>query len=175
MKVGGKDYQEPFIRHQELLRRCSAYFDQCLREKRGSPYNTANSPLELDDVGPDVFDASMMWLYTGFIPHHLIEGGKEVHPPTHAINISGSNGAAVDVRESNDVDTATWGIGLDDDDAASQTSNSQISITPQPASADKVSGDASDVEKPTPSPPVRNPAEKPEIPKETLYPCCSRP
>lgn len=44
-----------------------------------SPYKSSGSSLELEDVTPDVFDAFMMWLYTGFIPHHLVEGGKEVH------------------------------------------------------------------------------------------------
>ncbi|KAJ4338621.1 hypothetical protein N0V95_008001 [Ascochyta clinopodiicola] len=172
VKVGAKDYQEPFSCHKELLRRCSAYFDQCLNEQKASPYKSSASSLELEDVSPDVFDAFMMWLYTGFIPHHLIEGGKEIHPPTHAINM---NGGTTDHEENEDVDTTSWGINLDNDDTASQTSSGKPPSVSEPASADKVPGDASDTEKSTPSPPVRNPAEKPEIPKETLCPCCSRP
>ena len=122
MKVGAKDYQEPFSCHKELLRRCSAHFDQCLSEEKASPYKSSGPSLELEDVSPDVFDAFMMWLYTGFIPHHLIEGGKEVHPPTHAINMNGTNGTPTDQQESDDVDTASWGISLDTDDTTSQTS-----------------------------------------------------
>lgn len=175
VKVGAKDYQEPFSCHKELLRRCSTHFDQCLNEEKASPYKSFDSSLELEDVSPDVFDAFMIWLYTGFIPHHLIEGGKEVHPPTHAINMNGTNGTATGHQESDDVDTASWGISLDNDDDASQTSHDKASSVSEAASADKVSGDTSDTEKPIPSPPVRNPAEKPEIPKETLCPCCSRP
>ncbi|KAF1352937.1 hypothetical protein EJ07DRAFT_168659 [Lizonia empirigonia] len=175
VQVGPKDYQEPFSCHKELLRRCSAHFDQCLSEEKASPYKSSGTSLELEDVSPDVFDAFMMWLYTGFIPHHLIEGGKEIHPPTHAINTNGSNCISADQHESEDVDTTSWGISLDNDDIASQTSNGKEPSISEAASADKVSGETSDAEKPTPSPPVRNPAEKPEIPKETLCPCCSRP
>lgn len=175
VKVGTKDDQEPFSCHKELLRRCSTHFDQRLSENVQSPYKSAGSSLELDDVSPDVFDAFMMWLYTGFIPHHLIEGGKEVHPPTHAIDMNSVNGNAAEQQENDDVDTASWGISLDNDDAASHTSNGKAPSLSETGTADKVSGETSDAEKPTPSPPVRNPAEKPEIPKETLCPCCSRP
>jgi hypothetical protein len=45
---------------------------------------------------------------------------------------------------------------------------------PRLPTAEKVPGDA-ESEKSAPSLPARNPAEKPEIPKETLCPCCSRP
>jgi hypothetical protein len=56
----------------------------------------------------------MLWLYTGFIPHHLIEGGKEVHPPTHAIDLNkGENSTAPETTDNDDVDTASWGIQLD--------------------------------------------------------------
>lgn len=174
VKVGGSDNQEPFSCHKELLRRCSAHFDQCLSEHEPSPYKNSGSSLELEDVSPDVFDAFMMWLYTGFIPHHLIEGGKEIHPPTHAI-VNDTKSMKLDQQENDDVDTASWGISLDNDDAASQTSSGKAPSVSETASGDKIPGDTSDVEKLTSSPPVRNPAEKPEVPKETLCPCCSRP
>lgn len=164
VQVGPKDYQEPFSCHKELLRRCSAHFDQCLSEEKASPYKSSGTSLELEDVSPDVFDAFMMWLYTGFIPHHL-----------NAIHTNGSNGTSAEQHEGEDVDTTSWGISLDNDDTASQTSNGKEPSISEAASADKVSGETSDAEKPTPSPPIRNPAEKPEIPKETLCPCCSRP
>ncbi|KAF3042867.1 hypothetical protein E8E12_001093 [Didymella heteroderae] len=174
VKVGAKgEDQEPFSCHKELLRRCSPHFDQCLSDEKPSPYKSAESSLELEDVSPDVFDAFMMWLYTGFIPHHLIEGGKEVHPPTHALDMNGTNGAT-DQQESDDVDTASWGISLDIDDTASQTSAGKTASVSEAVNADKVPG-SPDAEKALPSPPVRNPAEKPELPKETLCPCCSRP
>ena len=141
-----------------------------------SPYRSCSSFLELEDVSPDVFDAFMMWLYTGFIPHHLIEGGKGVHPSTHAIGLSDANGTTADHQENDDGDTASWGISLENDDAIiSQTSNGKAPSVSETASADKIPGDTSETEKSTPSPPVRNPAEKPEIPRETLCPCCSRP
>jgi hypothetical protein len=176
VKVGGKDYPESFSCHRELLRRCSPYFNTCLEEKSDSPYEKSGTTLELDDTSPDVFDAFMLWLYTGFIPHHLIEGGKEVHPPTHAVNVNGGDSASTtEQNESDDVDTASWGIALETDDAASDTSpaNAEPAASPAP-SAEKVPGDA-EPEKVTVVPPPRNPAEKPEIPKETLCPCCSRP
>ena len=175
VKVGPKDCQEPFSCHKELLRRCSTHFDKLLKEDEESPYRSTDSSMELKDVSPDVFDAFMMWLYTGFIPHHLIEGGKEVHPPTHAIHTNDNNGLSVDLQETDDVDTASWGISLDGDDNASQISHGKAPSVSETANAEKVPGDISDNEKPIPSPPVRNPAEKPEIPKETLCPCCSRP
>lgn len=173
VKVGAKDNQEPFSCHKELLRRCSTHFEQCLQQVESSPYKSSGSSLELEDVTPDVFDAFMMWLYTGFIPHHLVEGGKEVHPPTHAIGVKGSSNAPTE--ESDDVDTASWGISLDSDDTASRTSTDKAPSSSDTASGDKVPGDTSDTEKALPSPPVRNPAEKPVLPQETLCPCCSRP
>ncbi|KAF1922877.1 uncharacterized protein M421DRAFT_426497 [Didymella exigua CBS 183.55] len=174
VKVGPKHDQESFSSHKELLRRCSTHFDQCLGEEEPSPYKGSGPSLELEDVSPDVFDAFMMWLYTGFIPHHLIEGGKEVHPPTHAIDMNGANGTTYH-PESGDVDTASWGISLENDDTASQTSDGKAPSASEVASADKVPGSPSDGDNLNPSPPVRNPAEKPELPKETLCPCCSRP
>jgi hypothetical protein len=118
----------------------------------------------------------MLWLYTGFIPHHLIEGGKEVHPPTHAINTNGGDDAnSTEQGEGDDVDTASWGIGLDDDTAAeSASTKSEPTSSPAAPSAEKVAGET-EPEKANIVPPARNPAEKPEIPKETLCPCCSRP
>lgn len=170
VKVGGKEYPESFSCHRELLRRCSAYFDRCLEEK-SSPYKNSGTTLELEDTTPDVFDSFMMWLYTSHLPHHLIEGGKEVHPPTHAMNLNGVEGATTsDQAEGDDVDTTSWGIQLDNDETATDAGADAASSPTQPT-AEKVSGDA-EIDK---APPARNPAEKPEIPKETLCPCCSRP
>ncbi|KAF2851562.1 hypothetical protein T440DRAFT_517541 [Plenodomus tracheiphilus IPT5] len=176
VKVGGKDYPESFSCHRELLKRCSSYFSQCLEQRNESPYNNSNTTLELDDTSPDVFDAFMLWLYTGFIPHHLIEGGKEVHPPTHAINLSnGDSTTSTEQPDGDDVDTASWGIALETDDTVIDTKGSgETATSPVQASAEKVPGD-SESEKAVITPPARNPAEKPEIPKETLCPCCSRP
>ncbi|RMZ71351.1 btb poz domain containing [Pyrenophora seminiperda CCB06] len=180
IKVGSKDYPETFSCHRELLRRCSPYFNTCLEEKAESPYKSSATTLELEDTNPDVFDAFMLWLYTGFIPHHLIEGGKEVHPPTHAISVHGEDSSSHhDPTDTDDVDTASWGLGLENDEASADS-------TPAPteaeggaaaASAEKapVPGDVPEPEKAVPVPPARNPAEKHEAPKETLCPCCSRP
>ena len=173
--MGGKDNPEAFSCHRELLRRCSSYFNTCLEERSGSPYKNSNTTLELDDTNPDVFDAFMLWLYTGFIPHHLIEGGKEVHPPAHSINLNGGDSTPVqDQPESEDVDTASWGIALEGDETVVDAQNSETASSPTQPTAEKVSGD-NESEKSVPLPPARNPAEKPEIPKETLCPCCSKP
>ncbi|KAH9877801.1 hypothetical protein J1614_003018 [Plenodomus biglobosus] len=176
VKVGGKDYPESFSCHRELLRRCSTYFSQCLEERTESPYKTSNTTLELDDTSPDVFDAFMLWLYTGFIPHHLIEGGKEVHPPTHAINLSNVDSTtSTEQAEGDDVDTASWGIALEaEDTAVDSQGGGDTATSPVQTSAEKVPGD-NESEKAVTAPPARNPAEKPELPKETLCPCCSRP
>jgi hypothetical protein len=177
IKVGGKEYPESFSCHRELLRRCSPYFAKCLEEKSGSPYKDSNTTLELNDTSPDVFDAFMLWLYTGFIPHHLIEGGKEVHPPTHAINVNGGDSTtSTEQTESDDVDTASWGIALEDNETTTSDApaNGEAASSPTAANAEKVSGDT-EVKEVAMVPPPRNPAEKPEIPKETLCPCCSRP
>lgn len=175
VKVGGKEYPESFSCHRELLRRCSSYFSTCLEEKSGSPYKNSSTTLELDDTSPDVFDAFMLWLYTGFIPHHLIEGGKEVHPPTHAINLSGSDSTSTqEQNESDDVDTASWGIALESDETIVDAQSGETATSATQPSAEKVPGDG-ESDKSVPLPPARNPAEKPEIPKETLCPCCSRP
>lgn len=114
-----------------------------------------------------------MWLYTGFIPHHLIEGGKEVHPPSHTIDLNKSGNAVTEQPDGDDVDTTSWGIHLDNDDTAVDAGEEQAGSPTQPT-AEKVPGDG-ESEKGAPLPPTRNPAEKPEIPKETLCPCCSRP
>ncbi|KAF1921400.1 hypothetical protein BDU57DRAFT_436694 [Ampelomyces quisqualis] len=173
VKVGGKDYPESFSCHRELLRRCSAYFDRCLEEK-SSPYKSSGTTLELEDTSADVFDCFMLWLYTGFIPHHLIEGGKEVHPPTHAIDLSkGESTIAPETNDADDVDAASWGIQLDNDSTAVDAS-AEATESPTQATAEKVAGD-NESEKSAPSLPARNPTEKPELPKETLCPCCSRP
>ncbi|ENI03523.1 hypothetical protein COCC4DRAFT_42071 [Bipolaris maydis ATCC 48331] len=178
VKVGGKENPESFSCHRELLRRCSTYFNTCLEEKGNSPYNSSTSTLELEDTSPDVFDAFMLWLYTGFIPHHLIEGGKEVHPPTHAISVNGSDNTSApstEQGEGDDVDTASWGIALDDETPADGASvPAEATNSPTTTSAEKVQGEV-EAEKPPVVLPPRNPAEKPEIPKETLCPCCSRP
>jgi hypothetical protein len=115
----------------------------------------------------------MLWLYTGFIPHHLIEGGKEVHPPTHTIDLNRGETSTTEPTDGEDVDTASWGIQLETDDTPADT-NAETANSPTQPTAEKVPGDA-ESEKSAPSLPARNPAEKPEIPKETLCPCCSRP
>ncbi|KAJ4290383.1 hypothetical protein N0V90_010599 [Kalmusia sp. IMI 367209] len=182
IKVGKGDFPESFSCHRELLRRCSAYFDRALQQQSSSPYKGGESALELEDTNPDVFDAFMMWLYTGYIPHHLIEGGKEVHAPSHSIDLNGSmNGSTNGTSETDakdgadDVDTASWGISLDNDDTpAEESQNGDVPPTPENG-AEKVPGDG-ESEKSAPAPPIRlTAAEKPEIPKETLCPCCSRP
>ncbi|KAA8619083.1 BTB domain containing protein [Pyrenophora tritici-repentis] len=178
IKVGSKDYPESFSCHRELLRRCSPYFNTCLEEKTESPYKSSATTLELEDTHPDVFDAFMLWLYTGFIPHHLIEGGKEIHPPTHAISVQGEDSSShTDGTDTEDVDTTSWGLGLDNDDAPAEATPAPVEAesTPAPAIAEKVPGDVPEPEKAAPVPPPRNPAEKHEAPKETLCPCCSRP
>ncbi|KAK7192305.1 hypothetical protein DPSP01_004896 [Paraphaeosphaeria sporulosa] len=185
VKVGKGEYPESFSCHRELLRRCSAYFDRVLEQQSSSPYKGGEAALELDDTNPDVFDAFMMWLYTGYIPHHLIEGGKEVHAPSRSIDLGSSmNGSTnstseIDAKDgADDVDTASWGISLDNDDVdappAEGSQNGDVPPTSENG-AEKVPGDA-ESEKSAPAPPIRlTAAEKPEIPKETLCPCCSRP
>jgi len=188
VKVGSGEFPESFSCHKELLRRCSPYFDRVLQQQGSSPYKNGGSALELDDTNPDVFDAFMMWLYTGYIPHHLIEGGKEVQAPSHSIDLSSSstgsvNGASSvngapesDVKETaDDVDTASWGISLDNDDPPTESIPSE-EVPPTPENgAEKVPGDL-ESEKSSITPPIRlTAAEKPEAPKETLCPCCSKP
>ncbi|KAL5114139.1 hypothetical protein ACEQ8H_007983 [Pleosporales sp. CAS-2024a] len=190
VKVGGKEYPESFSCHRELVRRCSAHFERCLEEK-SSPCitNSGTTTLELDDVSADVFDCFMLWLYTGFIPHHLIEGGKEVHPPTHVVHLTRGDGDSTGTSstpgpsENEDVDAASWGIQLDnmEDVAATEPMSAESANSPTQATAEKVPGDSeSDVSKGASAAagaalPARDPAAKPEIPKETLCPCCSRP
>jgi hypothetical protein len=116
----------------------------------------------------------MMWLYTGFIPHHLIEGGKEVHPPSHVVDLHrGDNASTPEQTEGDDVDTTSWGIQLENDETVMDAQDETASNHTQ-SNAEKVPGD-SESDKSAPLPQARNPAEKPEIPKETLCPCCSRP
>lgn len=116
----------------------------------------------------------MLWLYTGFIPHHLTEGGKEVHPPTHAVNVNGSDSTSIpEQAEPDDVDTASWGIALENDETVIDAQSGETAQSPSRPSSEKAEDNES--EKNLPSPPARNPAEKPEIPKETLCPCCSKP
>jgi hypothetical protein len=115
--------------------------------------------------------------YTGFIPHHLIEGGKETLPPKHSIDLDGSSTPPVEPKDGmDDVDAASWGISLDDNDTPAEE---QPPVEPTPSisenGAEKVPGDG-ESEKSAPAPPIRlTAAEKPEVPKETLCPCCSRP
>ncbi|KAL5402379.1 hypothetical protein PMIN03_010729 [Paraphaeosphaeria minitans] len=185
VKVGKGECPESFSCHRELLRRCSAYFDRVLEQQSTSPYKDGEAGLELYDTNPDVFDAFMMWLYTGYIPHHLIEGGKEVHAPSPSIDLGSSmngntNGTSeTDAKDgADDVDTVSWGISLDNDDANAPPAEGPQDGDLPPTSdngAEKVAGDA-ESEKGAPAPPIRlTAAEKPEIPKETLCPCCSRP
>jgi hypothetical protein len=149
-----------------------------LEQQSTSPYKGGEAALELENTNPDVFDAFMMWLYTGYIPHHLIEGGKEVQAPSHSLDLNGSTNSTsdADAKEgADDVDTASWGISLDNDDAPAEGSQNGDALPIPENSAEKIAGDA-ESEKSTPAPPIRlTAAEKPEIPKETLCPCCSRP
>lgn len=174
----GKDHPESFSCHRELLCRCSGYFDRYFANQGSSPYSKGDAALELEDTSPDVFDAFMMWLYTGYIPHHLIEGGKEVHPPSNPINLNGDvNGTSTaDSKEgTDDVDNAAWGISLDNDDTVVESQQNGETPTSPDTGAEKVPGEG-ESEKSVPTPPSRlSTAEKPEIPKETLCPCCSRP
>ncbi|KAF2866285.1 hypothetical protein BDV95DRAFT_505327 [Massariosphaeria phaeospora] len=182
VKVGKAENPESFSCHRELLIRCSAYFDRYFSNQGSSPYKNGDLSLELDDTNPDVFDAFMLWLYTGYIPHHLIEGGKEVHAPTHSITLTSADSAngtpTPDQKEDGDgdVDTVSWGINLENDDSV--VDNAQNGETPSTSdtAAEKVSGETeSEKSLPSVSPPTRSTTEKPEIPKETLCPCCSRP
>ncbi|PVH92599.1 hypothetical protein DM02DRAFT_662783 [Periconia macrospinosa] len=189
IKVGKGEYPESFSCHRELLRRCSTYFDKALQQEGSSPYKKdGESSLELEDTNPDVFDAFMMWLYTGYIPHHLIEGNKETKPPTHSIDLS--HGESTDEAHteseskedpaSDDVDAVSWGISLDNDDPPpAETQQPEETPAALENGAEKVPGDG-ESEKSAPTmmsmPPIRlTAADKPEVPKETLCPCCSRP
>lgn len=196
VKVGKGEFPESFSCHRELLRRCSAHFERVLEQQSSSPYKGGEAALELEDTNPDVFDAFMMWLYTGYLPHHLIEGGKEIQAPAHSIDISrgsisgslhgslsgsthgGSTHGAPEpeVKDTpEDVDTASWGISLDNDDTPAEEEKTGESPPTPDNGAEKVPGDA-ESEKSSQAPPIRlTAAEKPEIPKETLCPCCSRP
>jgi hypothetical protein len=158
-----------------------------LQQEGSSPYKNGDFGLELEDTNPDVFDAFMMWLYTGYIPHHLIEGGKETKAPSHSIDLSGSGGSMdgtatpepVQTKEElpiDDVDAVSWGISLDNDDTAAETPLPEETPSSPTNGAEKVPGDL-ESEKGAPiSLPIRLTAtDKPEPPKETLCPCCSRP
>lgn len=124
-----------------------------------------------------------MWLYTGYIPHHLIEGGKEIYPPTHQINIDGGSSTSTNELKDGteeDVDSAAWGISLDNDDTVveqQQNGDSASGVSNAPdTGAEKVPGeDASSQSSTQSTAPVRSTVEKPEPPKETLCPCCSKP
>ncbi|KAF2016785.1 hypothetical protein BU24DRAFT_481391 [Aaosphaeria arxii CBS 175.79] len=176
VKVGGGEFTESFSCHKELLRRCSGYFDRHFQQQGSSPYKTTEAGLELEDTSPDVFDAFMLWLYTGYIPHHLIEGGKEVYPPSHSVNLSSANGSSAsdNKEEAEDVDTASWGISLDNDETPADGQNGTGTPSVPDSTAEKVPGEG-DGEKPVSSPPLRSTTEKPDLPKETVCPCCARP
>jgi hypothetical protein len=118
----------------------------------------------------------MLWLYTGYIPHHLIEGGKEVYAPTHPVDLNKNNGVLPTPppeEKDDDVDTASWGLGLEKDDTVVE----EQPVETPPATdvvAMKVAGEGENEKSLQPAAPTRSTAEKPEIPKETLCPCCSR-
>ncbi|KAF1948679.1 hypothetical protein CC80DRAFT_521017 [Byssothecium circinans] len=193
VKVGKGDYPESFSCHRELLRRCSTYFDRALQQQGSSPYKNGESGLELEDTNPDVFDAFMMWLYTGYIPHHLIEGNKEIKAPSHSIDLSGSGGSmggsvvggSMDGRTTpeqkeepaaDDVDAVSWGISLDNDDTAAEPPQPEETPASPANGAEKIPGDGESEKSAPTSLPIRLTAsDKPEVPKETLCPCCSRP
>ena len=177
VRVGKRENAESFSCHRELLTRCSPYFERHFQQQGSSPYKNGDRTLELEDTSADIFDAFMIWLYTGSVPHHLIEGGKEVYPPTTTLNFAEANGAPTPPKSEadEDIDTAAWGVSLENEDT--------VVVEGQ---ADGKPSTNTDAEKPTPGPdpekevsqapalPSRN-VEKPEIPKETLCPCCSRP
>jgi hypothetical protein len=122
--------------------------------------------------------------YTGFIPHHLIEGGKETSAPKHSIELAPVAPApatppAEPKDGMEDVDASSWGIGLEDNDNDTPA-DSAPAIEPTPPisenGAEKVPGDGESVTSTPAQPPIRlTAAEKPEAPKETLCPCCARP
>ncbi|KAF2121655.1 hypothetical protein BDV96DRAFT_641039 [Lophiotrema nucula] len=178
VKVGKGDNAEPFSCHRELLSRCSGYFERYFQAQSTSPYQKGGSDLELEDTLPDVFDAFMMWLYTGHIPHHLIEGGKEVHPPSRPVSLDKSNGTSVTTTESkdaDDLDTVSWGIGLENDDTVVVEGQQSSDTANSPEeTAEKVPGETESEKSGPVSAPVRSTLERPEPPKETLCPCCSR-
>ncbi|KAF2470816.1 uncharacterized protein BDR25DRAFT_334361 [Lindgomyces ingoldianus] len=181
IKVGKGEHPESFSCHRELLRRCSGYFDRYFQAQGTSPYKNGDSSLELEDTHPDVFDAFMIWLYTGEIPHHLIEGRKEEPVVVNGNHVNGNHvngnhdtdGASTpDQKGDDDVDTVSWGITLDNDDTVvSDQQNGDASASE--SGAEKVPGEG-ESEKSVPLPPTRSTVEKPEAPKETLCPCCSR-
>lgn len=121
----------------------------------------------------------MIWLYTGNIPHHLIEGGKEVYAPPHTIKFDEVNCTSTSEKSAtgDDIDTTAWGISLENDDTVivggKENGNSQNvaeSDAEKSAAENEIDKDAS----PAPTPPTRSTVEKPDFPKETLCPCCSR-
>lgn len=160
------------------MSRCSGFFDRCFQQEGTSPYKNEDSSLELEDTHPDVFDAFMIWLYTGHIPHHLIEGRKEEVSAAASVSVNESNGAATqDEKGDDDVDTVSWGISLDNDDTAvgdQQNGDTSNGSENGSTGAEKVPGEG-ESEKNVPPPPTRASAEKVEAPKETLCRCCSRP
>jgi hypothetical protein len=106
----------------------------------------------------------------------LIEGGKETQPPKHSIELNGAPTPPAEPKDGmDDVDAASWGISLENDDTAVEGQQSEPTPPSSENGAEKVPGDG-ESEKSAPAPPIRlTAAEKPEAPKETLCPCCARP
>ncbi|KAF2705184.1 hypothetical protein K504DRAFT_471687 [Pleomassaria siparia CBS 279.74] len=180
IKVGRSDPPESFSCHRTLLSRCSGFFDRCFQQEGVSPYKNEDSSLELEDTHPDVFDAFMIWLYTGHIPHHLIEGRREetVVAPRPSITEIDPEPIPESKADQDDVDTVSWGISLDNDDPpTSEQHLVDTSAASETGStgAEKVPGSEGEPEKSIPMPPLRATSEKTEAPKETLCRCCSRP
>ncbi|ORY13622.1 hypothetical protein BCR34DRAFT_480727 [Clohesyomyces aquaticus] len=173
IKVGKGENPESFSAHRELLRRCSGYFDRYFQSQGTSPYKNGDSSLELEDTHPDVFDAFMIWLYTGEIPHHLIEGRKE-EPIVETNGTSEPIDQKVPIGDE-DVDTVSWGITLDaDDTVVGDQPNGDSTPSESGSGAEKVPGEGESEKSSVISLPTRSAVEKPELPKETLCPCCQR-
>jgi hypothetical protein len=170
-----------FSCHRTLLSRCSGFFDRCFQQEGTSPYKNEDSSLELEDTHPDVFDAFMIWLYTGHIPHHLIEGRVE-QVAVAPRSVTESNGASTPEQtplpHDDDVDTVSWGISLENDDVStSEHQNGDTSNASENGSndAEKIPGEGESEKSAASLPPLRASSEKVEAPKETLCRCCSRP
>jgi hypothetical protein len=164
------------------LSRCSANFDRCFQQQtqNASPYGkigTGDITLELDDTRPDVFDAFMIWLYTGAIPHHLIEGIKEEPVKGEYVNGVKEAGADDEEKPEDEEGMTSWDINLNNDDTLVKDQHDSSScIANEASSSNGFSEKTPDETTPqVPSPPTRSMAEKPEVPKETLCPCCARP
>ena len=119
----------------------------------------------------------MIWLYTGHIPHHLIEGRKEETVAVASTNESNGLSSPVPKSNDDDVDTVSWGISLENDETpTNEPANDDASPVSEHGSSthEKVPGEP-EPEKSLISLPLRASTEKVEAPKETLCRCCGKP